>query len=163
MTGEEDEDEDEIELSRFVEAQNERPRGARRTAYELAMSELEAGRKTGHWIWFVFPQCDGVPEWHGATPSEAALWFGIAGLEEAGAYLAHDVLGPRLVRAVGLALRCGPPDEAFGPLDAAKLRSSLTLFSLVPGADPVFAEALDRLFAGARCEATLALTGATRR
>ncbi len=157
------EEEDEIELDRFLEAQDAKPRGARLSAWDQAMAELSAGRKTGHWIWFVFPQCDGVPEWHGATPSERALWFGIAGLEEAAAYLEHPVLGPRLLRGVALARAAGAPAAVFGALDAEKLRSCLTLFARVPGAPAELAAALAELFPDGPCAATVALTGGATR
>lgn len=156
---EEDEDDD-IDLDRFRDQQNERVRGARRTHYEQAEAELSAGRKESHWMWFVFPQCDGVPEWHGRKPSEMSLWFGVAGLPEATAYLADDVLGPRLVRCFKLCLEAGAEAEAiFGPNDAQKLHACATLFSRVEGADPVFQAALDRFFGGRPCPATVALTG----
>lgn len=161
MSDRDEDDEDDIDLERFLAQQDERVSGARVSHYEQAVAELSAGRKESHWMWFIFPQCDGVPEWNGFMPSEMTLWFGIAGLPEAEAYLADPVLGPRLVRCFRLCLEAGVDDAAaiFGPTDAGKLHSCATLFSRVKGADPVFREALQRFFGGKPCPATVALTG----
>lgn len=155
-------EDDDIDLERF-EAQQDEPFAGdpRRTIYEQAVAELRAGRKESHWMWFVFPQCDGVPEWHGRKPSEMTLWFGVAGLPEAAAYLDHDILGPRLRDCFRLCLESDAPDAPaiFGAVDAEKLRASATLFSRVEGADPVFAAVLARFFDGRPCPATMALVG----
>jgi uncharacterized protein (DUF1810 family) len=128
--------EDRFNLGRFVEAQ--------RGAYERALLELRAGRKTGHWIWYVFPQLRGLGS------SEASRFYGLSGAEEARAYLAHPVLGPRLRDCVEATLGCGEadPEEIFGALDAMKFRSSMTLFSLAAPEAGIFPRALEAFFAG---------------
>jgi uncharacterized protein (DUF1810 family) len=114
--------------------------------------ELRAGRKTSHWIWWIFPQLARL----GRSPR--ARHFGLAGLAEATAYLAHPVLGPRLEHAARLVLahQGAAAEDILGEVDARKLRSSMTLFEAVPGAPPTFAAVLDRLYAGARCPRTRA-------
>ena len=124
------------DLERFVEAQG--------PVYAGALNELRRGRKVGHWMWFVFPQIVGL----GSSP--AAQFYAIASLEEARAYLAHPVLGPRLrecVEAVN-ALAGDDAQAIFGPVDALKFRSSLTLFAAADPAEPAFAVALGKFFAG---------------
>lgn len=134
-----------MDLERFVRAQ------AR--TYDDALAELRAGRKTGHWIWWIFPQVAGL----GQSPTSRA--YAIADLAEATAYLSHDVLGPRLrecCRAL-LALDGASAEEALGGIDAVKLRSSMTLFTLADPEEPLYAEVLDRFYGGARDERTVAL------
>jgi len=123
--------------------------------YAQALAEVRAGRKRTHWMWFVFPQLDGL----GTSPT--ARYFGLSGLDEAIAYLAHPVLGRRLVEitAALLELPQADPQGVFGYPDDLKLRSCLTLFAQVPGADPVFARALDRCFAGKPDVWTLRMLG----
>jgi uncharacterized protein (DUF1810 family) len=135
------------ELSEFVAAQER--------VWPKVLRELRDGRKVTHWIWWVFPQLESL----GRSPR--ARHFGLAGPEEARAYLAHPVLGPRLVRASGLLLAHDgtDPEEILGPVDALKVRSCMTLFETVPDAPPVFAEGLDRLYAGRRCPGTRAALG----
>ena len=118
--------------------------------YAHALAEIRAGRKERHWMWFIFPQLAGLGQ------SERARHFGLSGLDEAAAFLAHPVLGPRLVGiAEALTAHEGrPPEAIFGEVDALKLRSCATLFSRVPGADPVFARLLDAFFGGAPCPLT---------
>ena len=130
------------DLSRFLDAQ------ARDHA--RARDEIARGRKPTHWMWYIFPQLAGLGR------SETARFYAIADLDEAGAYLAHPVLGPRLVEMAQLMLTHeGKPAEAIlGPVDAMKLRSSMTLFAAVPGAAPEFGQVLDRFFGGARCALT---------
>ncbi len=128
-----------MDLTRFVDAQD---RGA---TYDAALRELRAGRKTTHWMWFVFPQVAGLGR------SEPARHYALDGLEEARAYLAHPVLGPRL-RACCQALLDLPAADAvtvMGPVDAQKLRSSMTLFARAAPDEPVFAQVLHRFFDGA--------------
>jgi uncharacterized protein (DUF1810 family) len=130
------------DLSRFVEAQA--------GSYDRALAELRAGRKTGHWMWFVFPQVAGL----GRSPT--AQHYAISGLEEARAYLAHPVLGPRLVECAQALLDL-PGDDAvavLGPVDAVKLRSSMTLFAHADPAQPVFRAVLERYAGGQEDEAT---------
>jgi uncharacterized protein (DUF1810 family) len=135
---------DRFELQRFVDAQD------RDGAYERALSELRDGRKRGHWIWFVFPQIAGLGS------SEMSRRYAIASLEEAGAYLAHPLLGPRLVECAEalLELPGRDPVAVLGGIDALKLRSSMTLFARVDRAAPVFARLLTRYYDGVTDEAT---------
>jgi uncharacterized protein (DUF1810 family) len=129
---------DPFDLQRFVEAQDA---GG---TYALALSELRGGRKTSHWMWFVFPQIAGL----GRSPMAAR--FAISGLDEARAYLAHPVLGPRLLEsAAALAeQRDRSAAEILGEVDALKLRSSMTLFARAAPGEPVFAAVLERYFDG---------------
>jgi len=132
-------------LDRFVRAQDEAG------TYAAAVRELRAGRKTGHWMWFVFPQLAGLGR------SAAARHFALSGLAEARAYLAHPVLGPRLLAAARVlaGLPGTDPVAVLGPLDAQKLQSSMTLFARAQPGEPVFAEVLERYFGGTADEATL--------
>jgi uncharacterized protein (DUF1810 family) len=131
-------------LERFVAAQDEA------SAYERAVAELRAGRKRGHWMWFVFPQVAGL----GSSAMSRA--YAISSLAEARAYLAHPVLGPRLVAcARTLAERPGrSATEVLGEIDAIKLRSSMTLFARAAPDEPVFRQVLARHFGGAYDEET---------
>jgi len=131
------------DLSRFLDAQA----GG---VYEQALRELRAGRKQGHWIWFVLPQIAGLGR------SSTSQHYALSGLSEARDHLAHPVLGPRLVE-FARALLDLPGDDAvavLGPIDAVKLRSSMTLFSRA-GGYPVSRDVLDKYFAGAEDDATL--------
>jgi uncharacterized protein (DUF1810 family) len=134
-----------MDLERFVLAQA--------GTYDDALAELRAGRKTSHWMWWVFPQVAGL----GQSPTSRS--YAIADLAEAGAYAAHDVLGPRLRECcrVLLDLEGVSAEEVLGGIDAIKLRSSMTLFALADPEEPVFAEVLDRFHGGARDERTVAL------
>ncbi len=131
-----------FDLERFVEAQE--------GVYEGVLRELRAGRKTGHWIWFIFPQLAGLGR------SETSRFYGIASLDEARAYLDHPVLGPRLRECVGavLATSGATPDQIFGSLDAMKVRSSMTLFHLAAPDEPSFGEVLERFYGGVTDAAT---------
>lgn len=126
-------DNDPFGLKRFVEAQE--------GVYASALSEIQRGAKRGHWMWFIFPQARGLGH------SAVANRFGIASLEEAWAYLAHPVLGARLRECVASLqdLTGRNAADVFGNIDALKLRSSLTLFSLAEGG-PIFDAALARWF-----------------
>jgi len=134
------------DLERFVRAQDA---GA---TYDTALAELRAGRKRTHWMWFVFPQIAGLGF------SSMAHRYAIGGLDEAKAYLAHPVLGPRLVAAAqALAgLQATDPGAVLGATDAMKLRSSMTLFAHADPDQPVFRTVLDRFFDGEEDHATLA-------
>ena len=122
-----------VDLQRFVDAQA--------GVFDRALAEIERGRKTSHWMWFVFPQLAGLGS------SEMARRYAIASLAEARAYLAHPVLGPRLRQAAraAAALEGTTAHEVFASPDDLKLRSSLTLFEAADPAEPAFATALDRL------------------
>jgi len=137
---------DPFDLERFVTAQA--------STYDDAVAELMAGRKRSHWMWFVFPQMRGL------GVSATARTYGIGSLSEARAYLAHPLLGPRLVRIAKVVLALdGPPLAAiFGSPDDMKFRSSMTLFAHVAGAsESAFQAALDRYCSGRPDERTLAL------
>ena len=134
-------------LERFVTAQE--------TTYADALAELRAGRKTRHWMWFVFPQVAGL----GRTSTSQL--YAIADLAEARAYLADDVLGPRLrecCRAL-LDLEGLSAEQVLGGTDALKLRSSMTLFALADPEERLFVDVLDRFYDGRRDERTVALLG----
>ena len=135
------------ELDRFIEAQER--------DYERALAEIRAGQKCTHWIWYVFPQLQGLGR------SDYCHIYGIYGLEEATDYLANECLSERLVtisRAL-LELDTNDPVQVLGKIDARKVRSCMTLFALVEGADPVFRQVLDKFYDGAPDERTLELLG----
>lgn len=128
-------------VERFVVAQ----KGSGFTdSYEHALAQIQRGRKVTHWIWYVFPQLTALGK------SNIAREYGISGLQEATDYLAHPVLGRRLVEISRALLELETRDAVavLGHIDAVKLRSSMTLFSLVEGADPVFQQVLDEYFDG---------------
>ncbi len=133
-----------FDLQRFVDAQDD---GG---TYHAALVELRAGRKRSHWMWFVFPQLAGL----GASPM--AQRYAISGLDEARAYLAHPVLGPRLLECAWALTALGGTDAVavFGSTDAMKLRSSMTLFAAAAPDEPAFTAVLDQYFAGAHDPAT---------
>ena len=139
---------DPFHLDRFVRAQE--------PVYQTALAELRAGAKASHWMWYVFPQIEGL----GFSP--ISQHFAITGLDEARAYLAHPVLGARLVECVEVvnAVHGRSAHEIFGVPDDLKLRSSLTLFVQAAPDNPVFAEALAKYFAGEPDPLTLAQLGA---
>lgn len=136
---------DPFDLERFVDAQDS---GA---TYASAVRELEQGRKQTHWMWFVFPQI------HGLGHSPTARRYAMSGLPEARAYLAHPVLGPRLMECARALLDQPGSDPilVLGPMDAQKLRSSMTLFSRAAPGEATFAEVLDRFFGGEPDGATI--------
>jgi uncharacterized protein (DUF1810 family) len=137
---------DTYRLERFVAAQE---RGG---SYYRAAAELRAGRKLSHWMWFVFPQIQGLGS------SAMAREFAISSLAEARAYLDHPVLGPRLIECARvLAATDGASATAiFGDIDAVKLRSSMTLFAAAAPDEPVFGEVLGKYFDGQPDQATIA-------
>ena len=132
------------DLERFVTAQAGN--------FEQACAELAAGAKQSHWMWFMFPQLKGL----GSSPT--AQYFAIASLDEARAYLAHAVLGPRLEQATILVLdhASRPLRQIFGTPDDLKFRSSMTLFAQAAEPGSVYARALERMCGGAD-QATLRL------
>jgi uncharacterized protein (DUF1810 family) len=133
------------DLNRFVAAQER--------VYDDVRDELRRGRKSSHWMWFIFPQIAGLGR------SEMSRQFAIASLDEARAYLAHPVLGARLRECAGLVLAtpARTAEEIFGPIDAVKLRSSMTLFHRAAPGEPLFTEVLGRYFEGVPDPATDAL------
>ena len=112
--------------------------------YASALAELRRGRKTSHWMWFVFPQIAGLGR------SEMSRIFAISSLEEAKAYLRHPVLGPRLIECATTVAeaRAGTAEQIFGGIDAQKLHSSMTLFLRADPAQAAFKHVLDRYFDG---------------
>ena len=127
---------DPFDLQRFVAAQD--------PVWRDVLAELRAGRKQSHWMWFVFPQLAVLGR------SSMARHYGLSGLEEAKAYVAHPVLGPRLVDCCRLLLQLQGHDPVaiFGPVDAMKLRSCLTLFAEAAPAEVVFREGLAKYYGG---------------
>ncbi|MDT8887833.1 DUF1810 domain-containing protein [Aquirufa regiilacus] len=117
-------------LNRFLFAQED--------TYEQALREIQKGRKMSHWMWFIFPQMKGLGTSHNAT------FYGISGQEEAEAYLAHPVLGFRLIKISKVLLTHAdkPIEQILGQIDALKLKSCMVLFGRIPKADPVFAQVL---------------------
>lgn len=132
-------------LQRFVDAQD--------PVYPQVLAELRAARKASHWMWFVFPQLAGL------GGSAMARRYAISSLDEARAYLAHPVLGPRLRECSELVLRAAQPDvhRIFGSPDDLKFRSCMTLFQCAAPQEPVFGACLDRYFGGQPDASTLAL------
>jgi uncharacterized protein (DUF1810 family) len=135
---------DPFDLQRFVDAQ------AR--VYRTVVDELHAGRKRSHWIWFIFPQIAGL----GSSPMAAR--YAIGTLDEARAYLRHNVLGPRLHECVRLvnAVQGRSIDEIFGFPDDLKVRSSMTLFARTTADNRDFVELLERYYAGEEDPLTVA-------
>jgi uncharacterized protein (DUF1810 family) len=135
------------DLARFVQAQED--------DYDQALSEIRSGRKRSHWMWYVFPQYDGL----GSSPTSRR--YAIKSLAEAQAYLAHPVLGPRLVECAeaALAIEGRSAYEIFGSPDDVKLRSCATLFARVSPAGSVFERLLDKYCQGQPDAKTLRLLG----
>ena len=131
---------------------------AQRTTYERALAEIRAGYKVSHWMWFVFPQIAGLGS------SSTSKRYAIKSLDETRAYLAHQVLGPRLEECAtaALAVEGRTANEIFDSPDDVKLRSCATLFAVVAGEDSVFQRLLDKYFDGRPDPKTLALLKAER-
>lgn len=136
-----------FDLERFVHAQDA---GG---TYSRALSELRAGRKASHWMWFVFPQIEGLGR------SQTARAYAIASLDEARAYLGHRVLGPRLGECADalLGLDTHDAEAVMGNIDAVKLRSSMTLFARADPQHARFPNVLRKFYGGNEDEATLRL------
>ena len=134
-------------LQRFLDAQA--------TDYTQALAEVKAGRKRSHWMWYIFPQVQGLGF------SETSRFYGIKDLTEATAYLQHPVLGGRLVSICEalLALPGSNATSIMGSPDDIKLKSSMTLFAAVPEAPPVFQAVLAKFFGGKHDDKTLRLLG----
>jgi len=141
---------DPFNLHRFVDAQSDN--------YGLALSELRAGQKCGHWIWYILPQMRGL------GTSSMSISYGIGSLAEAKAYLAHPVLGARLAECVAAVTvhKSLSADRIFGSLDAMKFKSCLTLFAAAAGGESIYSQALGHFFAGRQDERTLELVARAR-
>lgn len=140
---------DPYDLNRFVQAQEK--------DYERALSEVKSGRKRSHWMWYIFPQFDGL----GFSPTSKR--YAIKSVAEAKAYLNHPILGPRLTECVEAALGVEGQSayEIFGSPDDMKLKSCATLFAYVSPAGSVFDQLIDKFFQGKRDHKTLHLLDAT--
>jgi uncharacterized protein (DUF1810 family) len=134
---------DPFDLRRFT--------GAQESTYLDALNELKRGRKESHWIWFIFPQIDGL----GYSPT--SKHYAIKSLEEVRQYLAHPVLGARLKECCEAVLALPPQSisDIFGPPDDLKFRSSMTLFAVAAGRDSIFTKLLEKFLAGQPDEKTL--------
>ena len=145
---------DPFNLQRFIEAQE--------AVYPAVRAELAAGRKTSHWMWFIFPQLAGLGR------SSTARFFALSGLAEAAAYLAHPILGQRLLDCTLIVNRlqlngrgAGDAHDIFGSPDDLKFHSSMTLFAQVAPPDSPFAQALALYFGGVADQATTRLLAAS--
>ncbi|MGN8051178.1 DUF1810 domain-containing protein [Curtobacterium sp. 22159] len=138
---------DQYDLDRFVRAQD--------GVHDTALAELRRGRKSSHWMWFVFPQLVGLGR------STTAQRYAISGLGEARAYLGHPVLGPRLHEASAAAADAPARtvDDLLGGIDAVKLRSSMTLFARAAADAAPFRAVLDRWYDGEEDATTVRLLG----
>ena len=138
---------DSFDLARFISAQD--------AVYDRVIAELQRGRKTGHWMWFIFPQIEGLGS------SAISRQYAISGWEEAKAYLQHPVLGPRLRECTQLALAIegSPIEEIFDYPDDLKFRSSMTLFARVADENEIFVAALEKYFDGEQDRLTLLWLG----
>ncbi len=136
---------DPFDLDRFISAQA--------SIYGHALTELQGGRKRTHWMWFIFPQIEGLGH------SETTMHYAIKSIDEARAYLKHPVLGSRLTECAEavLAVEGRTASEIFPYPDDLKLKSSMTLFAAVADPESVFVRVLDKYFAGKRDERTLQL------
>jgi uncharacterized protein (DUF1810 family) len=134
-------------LIRFVQAQE--------GEYDQALGEIESGRKRSHWMWYIFPQFDGLGF------SSTSKFYSIKSIAEAKAYLSHPILGPRLLECseAALAVSGRTASEIFGSPDDMKLKSCATLFATISPADSVFHKLLDKYFQGQRDDKTLQLLG----
>jgi uncharacterized protein (DUF1810 family) len=132
-------------LKRFTDAQED--------SYAMAFSEIQQGRKQSHWMWFIFPQIAGLGF------SETSRYYAVTDLQEAARFLKHPVLGTRLINISRelLKLKTNDAHRVFGSPDDLKLKSSMTLFSMLPGADPVFQLVLEKFFNGEKDIKTLHL------
>jgi uncharacterized protein (DUF1810 family) len=127
-----------VDLERFVQAQDS---GG---TYQRAVAELRSGRKTTHWMWFIFPQIAGLGR------SATAQAYAISDLAEAQAYLAHPILGPRLIECAEIvaAQQGRSAEQIFGGIDAIKLRSSMTLFAHAAPDQTIFQQVIDQYYDG---------------
>jgi uncharacterized protein (DUF1810 family) len=132
-------------LKRFLDAQDKN--------YSLALSEIRQGRKKTHWMWFIFPQIKGLGN------SETSKFYAIKNMAEAESFLKHPVLGKRLIEICKelYNLEKTSTNKIFGSPDDLKLKSSMTLFSSLPGADPIFGLILDKYYHGLKDEKTIGI------
>lgn len=137
------------DLARFLDAQNK--------LYLTALSEIKKGKKETHWMWFIFPQVKGLGK------SDTANLYAIADLKEASEFLEHPILGKHLIEISELLLtfKRKSADGILGDLDARKLRSSMTLFSMTENANPIFQEILDAFFSGESDPLTISIINST--
>ncbi|MEG0851234.1 DUF1810 domain-containing protein [Flavobacterium plurextorum] len=137
------------DLARFLDAQNK--------LYLTALSEIKKGKKETHWMWFIFPQVKGLGK------SDTANLYAIADLKEASEFLDHPILGKHLIEISELLLtfKRKSADGILGDLDARKLRSSMTLFSMTENTNPIFQEILDAFFSGESDPLTISIINST--
>ena len=130
-------------LQRFIDAQKE--------DYQTALSEIKNGRKRSHWMWYIFPQIQGLGS------SETAMYYAIKNIDEAEAFLAHPVLGKRLIEISNelLSLQENDAHQIFGSPDDLKLKSSMTLFSSLNNTNPAFQSVLEKFYQGTKDDRTL--------
>jgi len=135
-------------LDRFLKAQE--------GIYDTALAEIKNGRKASHWMWFIFPQIQGLGR------SDTAKFYAIKDKDEAQDYLSHPILGQRLIEISEelLQLHSTNAVQIFGNIDAMKLKSSMTLFSLLPNTNPVFQKVLDKFFHGEKDDRTMGIVTA---
>ena len=140
-----------MSLERFIDAQS--------SMYDQALEEIRGGRNRMHWMWFIFPQFEGLGS------SETSRYFAITSRAEAEAYLAHPALGRRIVDCAQAVLNVENRSavEIFGPVDAMKLRSSATLFAAISPPGSLFHQVIDRYFDGWHDDTTLQLMQASER
>lgn len=127
--------------------------------YAAALSEIRAGRKDSHWMWYIFPQVKGLGR------SSTSEFYGIKDLEEAQAFLHDKVLGAHLteISSALLELDCSDAEQIFGKTDAMKLQSSMTLFSLADPQEDIFVQVLDKFFCGRQDKQTRIILDAMKR
>ena len=132
-------------LQRFIDAQKQ--------DYATALDEIKNGRKRSHWMWYIFPQIQGLGF------SSTSQHYAISGLQEAAAYLNHPILGQRIIEIskVLVQLDSSNASQVFGSPDDMKLKSSMSLFASVPNADAVFQQVLDKFFQGNKDQKTLSI------
>ncbi|UUF16567.1 MULTISPECIES: DUF1810 domain-containing protein [Flavobacterium] len=137
------------DLSRFLDAQNK--------LYLTALAEIKKGKKETHWMWFIFPQIKGL------GTSDTANLYAIADLKEASEFLEHPILGKHLIEIseILLTFKRKSADGILGDLDARKLRSSMTLFSMTENTNPIFQEVLDAFFSGESDPLTISIINST--
>ena len=133
-------------LNRFIEAQNR--------DYDIALAEIRAGKKASHWMWYIFPQLKGLGR------SSTSEYYGLSGIKEAQAYLSDPILKARLIEITDavIAHKDKSAEEIFGGIDAKKLRSCMTLFSIAAPDIPVFEAVLEQFFHGVPDRNTLRFT-----